>query len=229
MDAMQDQTPQAELGAGDLVLEAAWLLARNPGPDDREAAAALVTKARMPVPQPELAARELIQAGQRASSVLLDTLDKPDHVAAEASCRRLQLAEKVGALTLALDLADTIEAQNSLEKMLAHQMAAAHRGAMNMLAQLETLAKPSTVFPDRLAMEDGANIRAARLAGSAARLMATFQQGMTTLQKVRSGGKQEVHVFHQNVQVNDGGKAVVAGKVGGMGRRRAARAGGTSK
>jgi hypothetical protein len=226
-DTMQDQAE--ELGAGELVLEAAWLLARNPGPDDRDTATALVTKARAPVPKPEIAARELVQAGQPSSSVLRNTLDKPDHVAADASCRRLQLAEKAGALTIALDLADTIEAQNSLEKMLAHQMAAAHRGAMNMMDQLEKLTQPSTIYPDRLANDDGANVMAARLASSAARLMATFQQGMTTLQQCRRGGKQEVHVLHQNVQVNDGGQAVVAGKVGGRRDRKPKGRGRTQK
>jgi hypothetical protein len=228
-DPMQDQAE--ELGAGELVLEAAWLLARNPGPDDRDTATALVTKVRAPVPKPEIVARELVQAGNGASagtSVLLNTIDKPDYVAAEASAVRLELASRAGALTIGLDLADTIEAQNSLEKMLAHQMAAAHRGAMNMMAQVDILARPSKLYPDRLAMDDGANVRAARLAGSAARLMASFQQGMTTLQQCRRGGKQEVHVLHQNVQVNEGGQAVIAGKVGGGGRRKS-RAGGRTK
>jgi hypothetical protein len=128
------------------------------------------------------------------------------------------LARNSGALDIALDLADTIGAQNSMEKMLAHQMAAAHRGAMNLMGQLEKLTQASATYPDRLATDDGATVRAARLANSAARLMACFQQGMTTLHQVRRDGRQEVHVLHQNVQVNDGGKAVVAGQAGGQGR-----------
>jgi hypothetical protein len=59
--------------------------------------------------------------------------------------------------------------------------------------------------------------------------MAAFQQGMTTLQQCRRDGKQEVHVLHQNVQVNEGGQAVVAGKVGGRGHRKTKARGRTKK
>lgn len=40
----------------------------------------------------------------------------------------------------------------------------------------------------------------------------SFQQGMLTLQKMRTGGRQVVTVQH--VQVNNGGQAVVAGQIG---------------
>src|SRR5262249_10517578 len=50
-----------------------------------------------------------------------------------------------------------------------------------------------------------------RLANTAARLMATFQEGVQTLAKLRTGGKQVVVVQHQHVYVNAGGQAVVAG------------------
>jgi hypothetical protein len=42
-------------------------------------------------------------------------------------------------------------------------------------------------------------------------MMATFQQGLLTLQRLRTGGTQRVIVQHVNV--NEGGQAVVAGEV----------------
>jgi len=50
-------------------------------------------------------------------------IENPDHVAAGASRERLELADAAGALVVALDAADTIEARDSLEKMAVHQMA----------------------------------------------------------------------------------------------------------
>ena len=61
-------------------------------------------------------------------------VDRPDCVAIEASRDRLELADKAGALDMGLDLADTIQADNSMEKMLVHQMAAVHNSAMRMTA-----------------------------------------------------------------------------------------------
>ena len=47
-----------------------------------------------------------------------------------------------------------------------------------------------------------------------------FQQGLVTVQRLRSGGQQVVTVQH--VQVNQGGQAIVAGKMkAGGGRKRA--------
>ena len=59
--------------------------------------------------------------------------------------------------------------------------------------------------------DEGANLRVTRLAGAASRLMVAYQQGLVTLDRLRAGGKQTIIVQH--VQVNDGGQAVVAGKV----------------
>src|ERR1700761_141733 len=49
---------------------------------------------------------------------ILDTLVSPDAIGADASRSRLQLAEDAGALDLALDTADTIQANDGLERML---------------------------------------------------------------------------------------------------------------
>jgi hypothetical protein len=51
-------------------------------------------------------------------------------------------------------------------------------------------------------------------------MMGAFQQGAFTMQKLKSGGRQVVTV--QQVTVEDGGQAIVAGqmKAGGRGRKR---------
>ena len=145
------------------------------------------------------------------------TVDRPDCVAIEASRDRLELADKAGALEMGLDLADTIQAGNSMEKMLVHQMAAVHNSAMRMTAlvnrRMESMANTNQLTN----MQDieRQNIETCRLAGTATRMMNTFQQGMLTMQRVRTGGEQRVVVEqHQYVtRVEDGGQAVIGPKV----------------
>ena len=43
--------------------------------------------------------------------------------------------------------------------------------------------------------------------------MSAYQTGHATIVKLRQGGRQEVKVIHQHVQVSDGGQAVVAGEM----------------
>jgi hypothetical protein len=134
----------------------------------------------------------------------------------EASRDRLALASQAGSLSLALDAADTIQAQDGLEKMLVHQMAVLHSGMMRATARMnEEL--DGVIDPNK---REAANVRACRLAGAITRMSATYQQGLLTLQRKRTGGNQHVTVkhIHQQVNVTEGGQAVVAGdKV--MGRR----------
>jgi hypothetical protein len=136
---------------------------------------------------------------------LADTLETPGIVAAEASLERLRLLADVGCVELACDTAESVRPQNSLERMLTHQLAAAHVAAMRFLAKSTTRLGPPTVSPQTDFIET------CRLANTAARLMATFQEGVQTLAKLRTGGKQTVVVQHQHVYVHDGGQAVVAG------------------
>ena len=145
------------------------------------------------------------------------TVERPDCVAIEASRDRLELADKAGALEMGLDLADTIQADNSMEKMLVHQMAAVHNSAMRMTALVNRRMESMATIPDRLTMQniERLNIETCRLAGAVTRMMNTFQQGMLTLQRVRTGGEQRVVVEqHQYVtRVEDGGQAVIGPKV----------------
>ena len=137
---------------------------------------------------------------------LADTVENPDGVTVQASYQRLNLAEDANCMSLAADMAETIQAQNSMEKSLAHQMAGLHSTAMKMLSSAENeMAKIGNYQGNQ------AQVETARLANTAARLMRAYQESMLTLHKIRTGGRQTMVVQH--VHVTDGGQAVVAGSV----------------
>jgi hypothetical protein len=93
---------------------------------------------------------------------------------------------------LALDAANTIQAENSLERMLVHQLAVAHKTALEVLDKAFFLNDP---------------LERARLTNLSARLMDTFQRGLLTLQRLRTGGDQTIVV--RQVTVTEGGQAIV--------------------
>jgi hypothetical protein len=191
-----------------LLLEAADSRVAYHGSSADEAGAALLAKAREKLPDPQRGTGgELIQQ-RSASTYLYNTLDCPDFIAADASAQRVHLAKDAGALALGVDMADTIQAENSAEMMLAHQLAAAHAGAMKLMGQVTNMMMMQN---NAVRTDDPANVRVTRLAGAASRLMLAYQQGLVALDRLRSGGKQTIIVQH--VQVNEGGKAVVTGKV----------------
>ena len=123
---------------------------------------------------------------------------------------------EAAALESALDAAESIDAKNSLEKMLAHQLAAGHRSAMKLVAEMNRQA--GYLANVHGSEQDRMNVQVTRLAGATARMMTAFQQGLVTLQRLRTGGQQVVTVQH--VEVRDGGQAIVAGrmKAGGSGK-----------
>ncbi len=87
----------------------------------REAVAAEAEAARLlklPAPPDVGAGNELIPTGgsDGINHSLVHTLSNPDSVTADASLERLNLAEDAGVLTMAVDAAETVQAQNSLEK-----------------------------------------------------------------------------------------------------------------
>jgi hypothetical protein len=142
---------------------------------------------------------------------IVDTVkDRPDMLAADASVARLDLAATANTLTMAVDAAESIQAANSLERMLAHQMATAHHLAMTMAAKANDFAGGIKSW-DTTTRQQVQSIEAARMAGASARMMETFQRGLLTLERLRNGGKQTVVVQH--VDVANGGQAVVAGTV----------------
>jgi hypothetical protein len=150
-----------------------------------------------------------------------DTLaEGATRIAEEASVRRTDLLMRPSfdAVALAVDAADSIGAANSLEKMLAHQMAIAHEASMRLMDRALSYEAGGR------AMREGDTVEACRLANSAARLMSVFQDGLLTLQKIRTGGNQTVTVQHVNVE--SGAQAVI-GNVQTGGRRRRGNSGKT--
>ena len=86
---------------------------------------------------------ELLPEGdqtKRGGASFIDTVERPDAVTAAASMDRLKLTDDgIGCVALAVDTAETIQAQNSIEKMLAHQLAAAHKLAMTFAGKAQRL------------------------------------------------------------------------------------------
>jgi hypothetical protein len=125
---------------------------------------------------------------------LQDTISVPDLAAVEASLDRSQLLLEDGldVAAMGIDAALSIGAENSIEKMLAHQLAAAHKTAMKQIARAH------------IACDTKAEAQHLR---SAFESMRVFQQGLLALRKVKNGGQQRITV--QYVQVRDGGQAVI--------------------
>jgi hypothetical protein len=133
-------------------------------------------------------------------------------LAHSASTQRMELATETDALALGLDAANAIKARDSIEQMLAHQTAAAHKLAMRFLAKADhQLSKANEFNRDWQAH----SVEAARMAQSAVKLMGASADAVLAVQRRRSGGKQVVQVIHQQVAVGAGGKAIVAGSVKG--------------
>ena len=126
-------------------------------------------------------------------------VQEPDWVNIYASRERIELLSKAQVFNLGADAADSIKARDSFEKMLAHQLAAAHKHCLDLLAESARYQNP---------------VERARLANTSVRLMGAFQSGLVAFGRYRSGGKQTVVVQH--VQVADGGQAVITG-TGGVG------------
>jgi len=139
-----------------------------------------------------------------------------DMLAHSASTQRMELAGEANALALALDAANSIKAQDSIEKMLAAQAAAAHKLTMRLMAKADhQLSQVDTWNPKAWSVH---SVEAARLVHAAGKLMGAFSDAVLTIQRRRNGGKQVVQVIHQQVAVGPGGKAVVAGTLKGRGK-----------
>lgn len=166
-----------------------------------------------PLPEGHAVALEPRHDGARW--IVRDTLSKgATRVAEDASERRadLLLQPSFNALPLAIDAAESIGAANSLEKMLAHQMAVAHE------ASLRLMNRALAYEAGGRSMREGDSVEACRLTNAAARLMSVFQDAMLTLQRVRTGGNQTVTVQHVNVAA--GAQAVIGSVQTGGAKRR---------
>ncbi len=136
-----------------------------------------------------------------ATSILYDTLKVPDLASVEASFARseLLLRQGPGVTAMALDAADSIQARNSLEKMLVHQLVTLHQATMDHLALTSS--------------REDATSQAKRL-HAAARCQSIYQQGLLTLKKLRQNGNQRILV--QYVNVSEGSQAVIGAVQGEM-------------
>jgi len=131
---------------------------------------------------------------------LVDNPQNPDQTALDASAYRAGLLTGMGndCVAMAVDAATSIKAENSLEKMLAHQLAMAHKSALEVT--------------NKAFFEEDATEKA-KLLNLAARMMDTFQRGLLTFQRLKTGGEQRVTVHH--VTVAEGGQAIVGNVRGG--------------
>ena len=139
-----------------------------------------------------------------------NTLPDGGMITEEASISRtdLLMQSNLDISALAVDAAHSIQADNSLEKMLAHQMALAHEMVLKIgnaaMGEVQKLQHPTTFGSG---LRPGAATELQRLTNSVARLMSAYQQGMLTMQRLRTGGTQTVTVQHVNV--GSGGQAVI--------------------
>jgi hypothetical protein len=133
----------------------------------------------------KLANGEALPTG--AEKILHDTLTVPDLASVEASFERTRLLVQQGSgvAAMAVDASASIQSRDSLEKMLAHQLAALHRAVMDQLA----------FAPSRYDVSD----QTKRL-NAAAKCMSVYQQGLETLRKLRQGGQKRIMVQYFNVK-----------------------------
>ena len=174
----------------------------------------------VPLAAPEVRMGEALPEPKTETALAVrSTLDDPDQAAIDASVDRtkLLLSDSLNVVALGLDAANSINAENSLEKMLAHQMAAAHEASFRMLSKSMTMLDRADTWRNPQSQQT-ATIESARLMNAASRMMITFQRGMQTLQKIRTGGNQTMTVQH--VHVGEGAQAhfgpvKTGGKAGG--------------
>jgi hypothetical protein len=158
----------------------------------------------------ELSMGEVVPEGGEVKQALIrDTLDSPTQCALDASVARtdLLLQESGDVTALAIDAADSIGAGNSLEKMLAHQMALVHQAGFEIMAKANVLMQQVGNSGYDIERQRFASVEAARLFNTGARMFQTYQQAMLTFQKIRTGGAQTVTVQH--VHISDGGQALI--------------------
>jgi hypothetical protein len=96
----------------------------------------------------------------RSLAGVRETLERPDISGLEASSRRLDLLADADVVSLGVDAAESINANDSLEKMLAHQLAGAHKYALKLLALIDRTSD---------------NLEKLRLTNASGRMMQAYQ------------------------------------------------------
>jgi hypothetical protein len=113
---------------------------------------------------------------------------------------RNQLMEDVCCKELAIASKKGMEFKTPLEEMLADQFIACHKLSLNIIGRLYSRDERYGIGDDEQA----------KLVNSSVKLMKMCQESALVINKLQTGGQQTVVVKHQNVQVNDGGQAIVA-------------------
>ncbi len=133
---------------------------------------------------------------------MVNTLSVPTLAAVDASSHRTDLITAIGGsvAAMAVDAAESIQATNSVEKMLAHQMAAIHDAGMRAMQRANIT-------------QDLAH--ATKLINASTRCFDTFQRAALTLDRLR--GKQEQRILVQHVNVGQGAQAVIGNIQTGVG------------
>lgn len=171
-----------------------------------------------PVSAPVVKCGEVVRAAAVAGPAgeIVDTLSSPDQAAIDASVSRtdLLLSASTDIVALGVDAAQSMKAKNSLEKMLAHQLALIHALTMRTGSRALDLEKRQGLL--EAGPKQTNSIELARLGQTTSRLASAFQEGLLTYQRMRCGGTQTVTVRH--VTVEPGGQAVI-GNVTPGGRR----------
>ena len=114
------------------------------------------------------------------------TLKEPDLLNLEASKQRSELIERAGVLALGVETAHDSRAAGSLQKMLCHQLAAAHRRALILLAESEKTQDAQA---------------SCLKAKTAARLINAFGAAALTLQRLQAGVGANIHQLQINGHV----------------------------
>ena len=124
---------------------------------DRQAMA-LLTPAK---PLQEGAGGEIVPPTTLGLPGLEYALQRPNMLSVEASIQRTELADKAGVFELAIEAAESSKAKGAVQKMLTHQMAAAHKHAMRLLGESE---------------KERDSIEKCRMATTASKLMDAFSR-----------------------------------------------------
>lgn len=165
---------------------------------------------------PAVAILNSIQGGPTVQ--LKDTAKSPNIVNAAAHVERMHLSKDARSTVLAADMMESVTPQNSIERDLCIQLAAANSLCMKFLGKSLDLMHRSELQHDarKEAISPIVATDAARYANLGIRLMKSYQDGVFALAKLRGGGQQRVNVVHQHVQVA-GGNVAVAGNFTGRG------------
>jgi len=148
----------------------------------------------LPSPLKKGVGNELIQANGLVSTGVNEALKTPNKVDLNASIDRVEMLKDMNLLDLGLSTAHDVQASNSVQQMLAHQLSAAHKFAMVSFKDSERYNEPAIKV---------------KFGNLAVRLMEAYSRGALTLQRLQNGNTQTVTVQHVNVE----GQAVITGSL----------------